>query len=183
MIRGVVHEAIKANYSRLNLIWTEGVIESLTNLRAAFGNDMDKIVVLAVIGQSAQRLAPRGRQFDEALDPENRLELPASAVTNVQSITDSTGIPRESVRRKVKELVEAGWVERLESGALRIVGDAAVSDLRAVTEKQFGVIDKTMTAMISELEQMNILKVLAVAPSPEPDPGHGCEAAGRGRAG
>jgi acylphosphatase len=164
MIRGVVHEAIKSNYSKLNLIWTEGLIESLTNLRTAFGNDMDKIVVLAVIGQSAQRLTPIGNTFEDSLKPSD-IELPRAAVTNVQSITDSTGIPRESVRRKVNELVESGWVEKLEDGSIRIIGSAAASDLRRVTEKQFVVIDKTMSAMITELESMRILKVLPVASS------------------
>lgn len=169
MIRGVIHEAIRSNYSKLNLIWTEGLIESLTNLRTVFGNDMDKIVVLAVIGQSAQRLSPKGKQFEETITPTDA-ELPRAAVTNVQSITDSTGIPRESVRRKVKELIDSGWVEKLEDGSIRIVASAAGNDLRRVTEKQFIVIDKTMSAMITELEDMQILKMLPVTQSERLEP-------------
>ncbi len=161
MIRGVINDAIRNNYSRLNLIWTEGLIESLTNLRAAFGNDMDKIVVLAVIGQSAQRLVSPGRSFDETLDGA-RFAMPDNAATNVQSIADSTGIPRESVRRKVGELVEAGWIERLPNGTVRISGDAAIRDLRHVTEQQFATIDRTITAMVDELERMGALKVSLV---------------------
>jgi len=164
MIRGIVSEAIRSNYSRLNLIWTEGVIEALTNLRTVFGNDMDKIVVLAVIGQSAQRLIPPNKTYDMALASANQ-PLPNNAVTNIQSITDSTGIPRESVRRKVNELIAAGWVERLPDGSLRIIGSAVANDIRPVTERQFEVIDKTMTAMITELEAMRVLKVLTVSRS------------------
>lgn len=36
----------------------------------------------------------------------------SSLSTNVRSIADSTGIPRETVRRKVAELVAAEWVDR-----------------------------------------------------------------------
>ena len=32
--------------------------------------------------------------------------------TNGRSLAESTGIPRESVRRKVKQLIAAGWVAR-----------------------------------------------------------------------
>jgi len=38
-----------------------------------------------------------------------------SLSTNVRSIADSTGIPKESVRRKVAALVEAGWIRRDEN--------------------------------------------------------------------
>ncbi len=159
MDRGVINDAIRRNYSRLNVIWTEGLIESLTNLRAAFGNDMDKIVVLAVIGQSAQRLVGPGRSFETSLDGA-RFSLPTNAATNVYSIAQSTGIPRESVRRKVAELVEAGWVERLDNGSVRISHNIALHELRQVTERQFTTIDRTVTAMVDELERMKVLKLL-----------------------
>ncbi|WGM45350.1 hypothetical protein KOAAANKH_00212 [Brevundimonas sp. NIBR10] len=32
--------------------------------------------------------------------------------TNVRSVAESTGTPKETVRRKVSELVEAGWISR-----------------------------------------------------------------------
>jgi DNA-binding Lrp family transcriptional regulator len=32
--------------------------------------------------------------------------------TNVRSISDSIGVPRETVRRKVRELIAAGWIDR-----------------------------------------------------------------------
>ncbi|MEE4315808.1 MAG: hypothetical protein V2I74_02385, partial [Erythrobacter sp.] len=141
---------------------------------------MDKIVVLAVIGQSAQRLIRPNSTYDQALQSEGR-PLPGNAITNVQSITDSTGIPRESVRRKVNELIAAGWVERLEDGSLRIVGTKVVNDMRPVTERQFEVIDKTMSAMISELEAMRVLKVLSVTTSKPAEDEDAQERTGRGQ--
>ena len=32
--------------------------------------------------------------------------------TNVRSVAESTGTPKETVRRKVGELIEAGWISR-----------------------------------------------------------------------
>jgi hypothetical protein len=161
MMRVIVNSAIRDNYARLNVIWTEGLIETMTNFRPTFGNDMDKVVVLAVIGQCAQRLVRANSTYEQALQSEN-WRVPDNALTNVQSITDSTGIPRESVRRKVNELIALGWVERLEDGSLRIVGSRVANQIRPVTERQFEIIDKTISAMISELEAMRVLKVLSV---------------------
>jgi DNA-binding Lrp family transcriptional regulator len=31
---------------------------------------------------------------------------------NVRSIADSIGVPRETVRRKVRQLIDAGWIDR-----------------------------------------------------------------------
>lgn len=40
------------------------------------------------------------------------------AFSNVHSLAQSTGIPRETVRRKVHELIAAHWLLRLEDGGL-----------------------------------------------------------------
>ena len=59
-------------------------------------------------------------------DPDTRLsDLPAC---NAYSISESLGIPRETVRRKVKKLIDMGWVERRESGDLTVT---------AVCEQEF----------------------------------------------
>jgi DNA-binding IclR family transcriptional regulator len=39
---------------------------------------------------------------------------------NTQSIADSTGIPRETVRRKLQLLIDRGWIERTPDGGLVI---------------------------------------------------------------
>lgn len=40
------------------------------------------------------------------------LEKQPSRGTNVRSLADSLGLPRETVRRKVNSLVAAGWIEK-----------------------------------------------------------------------
>ena len=61
-----------------------------------------------------------------------------SLSTNVRSIADSSGIPRETVRRKVAELVAEGLVERqgnkllLRPSASKVIGPVREAALRLV---------------------------------------------------
>lgn len=60
----------------------------------------------------ALRTAPRqqfGRSADDAVDED--LVAPGMG-TNVRSVADSLGLAKETVRRKVAELIETGWVIR-----------------------------------------------------------------------
>jgi hypothetical protein len=91
--------------------------------RASCGGDLDKLLIVLVV---AMRTAEDRRavrlNFDEVLSGELE-ELP-SLSTNVRSISDSTGIPKESVRRKVAALIEAGWIRR-EENALSLAPHAS----------------------------------------------------------
>jgi DNA-binding IclR family transcriptional regulator len=72
--------------------------------------------------------------YDGLLD-ESRPPLEPEAL-NTQSISDFSGIPRETVRRKIKELIDRGWIERDESGYHRATRKAAL-DLHPLTEIGF----------------------------------------------
>lgn len=89
-------------------------LEALNFGRAACGGDLDKLFIVLVV---AMRTAEDKRVLD--IDPDDVLsgavETYPSLSTNVRSIADSTGIPKESVRRKVAALVEAGWIHRDEN--------------------------------------------------------------------
>jgi hypothetical protein len=93
-------------------------IRLLVIARQMCGRDLDRALILAVIISRAN-----DHPDYAALDPREIMAghidpLPTLPV-NTQSIADSTGIPRENVRRKLHELVELGWVCR-ESSALRL---------------------------------------------------------------
>jgi DNA-binding IclR family transcriptional regulator len=57
-------------------------------------------------------------------------------VINVHSISECSGIPRETVRRKVLELQKDGWIEKHETGHL-VATMKAARDLAPVTEATF----------------------------------------------
>jgi len=90
------------------------VLELLRLSRDHFGGDIDKFLVMLVVGLRTTRrptaagAAPRPRAGDEP-----RI-LPGLG-TNARSIADSLQMPKETVRRKVCDLIEAGWLARRNS--------------------------------------------------------------------
>ncbi len=74
---------------------------------ALFDGDLVKAYLLSEIGsrhpvaQARHGLAAEGYAF-----------------SNIHSLAEATGYPRETVRRKILQLIEAGWVTRLPNGGL-----------------------------------------------------------------
>jgi hypothetical protein len=125
------YEELKRDFGHIWPVHVEHFAELLITLRRQFDGDLDRLLIMAVIG--VRTLPPQrveGRSFTEfqsgALDAQ-------PSVINVQSISDTTGIPRETVRRKVAQLEAKGWVERREGGEL-VVAPRAREDLAAGTE-------------------------------------------------
>ncbi|MBI1386629.1 MAG: hypothetical protein GC150_17110 [Rhizobiales bacterium] len=104
----------------------------LIQLRKAFDGDLDLMLVLAVIGDrtrpDAWQPEPISYRQITRRQGEEHLQVPI----NIQSVADYSGIPRETVRRKVRVLLEKGWVERDAEGRLTISSTAA-ADLEQST--------------------------------------------------
>lgn len=85
--------------------------EVLVRARTACGGDVDTFLILLVVALRAFE-DPRIRAL--ALDAYIAGDWTSdfSRATNVQSIAGSSGIAKETVRRKVGRLVEEGWIER-----------------------------------------------------------------------
>jgi hypothetical protein len=89
----------------------EPLARFLRTARDTAGGDLDKaLVMVEIILRASQHPSYRGLTPDD-LEAEDEAVFP-SLGTNVRSIADSTGISKETVRRKVLELIEAGWVVR-----------------------------------------------------------------------
>jgi hypothetical protein len=102
------------------------------------------MLVLAII---ASRHLARGRidgmTYRQTISDEKPMTFPAPI--NVQSIADYSGIPRETVRRKVRDLEQSCWVERSDDGLLT-VGDRAAQDLAPATEATLRYLATIVTA-------------------------------------
>ena len=124
---------------KFGVIWPEHV-ETLTRFliecRRHFRGDLDLFLVLCVIGDRtfSRENTPPEMTYDDFNDPLNNPVVPEGL--NSRSIADFSGIPRETVRRKVQDLVGLGWVLRDENGHLRAT-DKARTDLLPVTEASF----------------------------------------------
>lgn len=134
-----LHTAIALTVNRF-------LLRHMVRLYRAFDGDLLECIVLGQIahhnvagllgdtrteGEFAERLATRGRPRPEDL-------LPA----NAQSIARATGIPRETVRRKVRSLVQRGWlaidarsnlsVTRAPAGHFRELSERSIRELLEV---------------------------------------------------
>lgn len=131
---GFERDDLERNFGRIWPVHVEQFTTLLIMLRKVFGGDLDRMLVLAIIGL---RTMPQRRMdglsysdFQAGL----RSKLPSPI--NVQSIADTSGIPRETARRKVRELQQAGWVERGDDGSL-VVSARAREELSPATEATF----------------------------------------------
>lgn len=121
---------------KFGLVWpvhTTNLVQFLISARKVFDGDIDMFLVLAVIGDRtfAARKADPGQSYESW-----RLQKPPYVPTediNIRSIADFSGIPRETVRRKLAALLKKGWVQRNEGGML-IATSKARDDLEPLTD-------------------------------------------------
>lgn len=143
---------IRENFGAIWPVHLSAFTRLLTQFRARFDGDLDLLLVLAVIGERTrpEKWNPELVSFE---DLARRAEDQRSQYAiNIQSIADYSGIPRETVRRKVVILQKKGWVHRGEDGKLSISPDAApdladaTGDAIAYLEKIFCAFDTTRDA-------------------------------------
>lgn len=148
---------MEAHFSTLQPVWVEQHLKLLCALRHVFGSDLDKPIILGVIGQRHfTTVTDQPYSHSEALQHGPPADM--SRLTNVESIASATGIPRETVRRKVGEMVEAGWIVKGERGRLSVTA-AATAALSGATDMANGLLDVTFEALAGALVADGLLKV------------------------
>ncbi|MFN3814776.1 hypothetical protein [Brevundimonas sp.] len=122
---------IRKNYSRVAPALLSALTDYLIVSRRQ-ANDLDRqLVLLVIMLRSAMARGFADLPSEQVLSGE--LDTLPTLWTNIRSIADSTGIPRETVRRKVNDLIEDGLVKR--SGQLLTVTPRAFPDSRFVIDK------------------------------------------------
>lgn len=147
--RGLVAGLFAQDFPAAQGVWVEGFLTLLVELRRVFGNDIDKVIILSAIGQqflTDSNLRPFSRADAEQAD----FASAPRRTTNIDALARATGIPRESVRRKVNELVAAGLVERPAQGGLRI-GHGAAARLERSTGVSVEMLDTLFAAYLAML--------------------------------
>jgi hypothetical protein len=132
-------------------IHVEQFCDLLVSLRRCFGGDLELMLVLAVIGSRTmgQRRTHR-LSYDEFLTLDRSQSEPGPI--NLQSIADFSGIPRETVRRKVQALQRAGWVLKRDDGYLIATAQAA-TDLAPATEATFRYLTAISAACLKAVSE------------------------------
>lgn len=113
--------AYAERFAEYHLAWSVFFVGHMADLRSHFGDLEDALLLAAFgLGPLAQKLRRARRERDAAgLVYGSR---PANGGwTNALRLAEVTGIPRETVRRKLEAFRRRGWVEQAEDRSWRVV--------------------------------------------------------------
>jgi hypothetical protein len=102
---------LASHYPQIAADLLEPLVRLLQLGRASCAGDTDKFLILLLIGLRTTQHRDFRAETPERIASGEIPVLPSLGL-NVRSIAESLGIPKETVRRKVQELVESGWVVR-----------------------------------------------------------------------
>lgn len=109
-------DVLRENHLEVTYILGRFMTDHLIRVYEAFDGDLTAAIVLGTIGQYNYR-----RYYDEVASREEGFQelvargdhLGRARPCNAMSISASTGIPRETVRRKIADLVAKGWLQKV----------------------------------------------------------------------
>ncbi|MGF1503169.1 MAG: helix-turn-helix domain-containing protein [Paracoccaceae bacterium] len=135
--------AFETCYLDYQYIFVEFLIDHLVDAGGAFKGDSQAMLVLAVLGQARLGAVRAASPADDAPPDVS----PAAESTNASRIADITGIPRQTVRRKLEALAERGWIERDAEGAYRLVS----TDGRSAARRDLSDTDRRAMQRVARL--------------------------------
>jgi hypothetical protein len=128
-----MEQQIKNDFGRIWPAHVGNLTRFLASCRRSFDGDFDMFLILAVIGDCTYSQQHADPNDDYAAFTAGQLHATPPVNINIRSIADYTGIPRETVRRKINLLVEKGWVVRGGNDYLTATRKSA-EDLQPLTE-------------------------------------------------
>jgi Fic family protein len=114
-------EVSRSRQAALRYHSVEFLVEHLADCSRVFRGDLQEMLVLAVVGQMQLRAIMVSPNEGSAVGSAASGDPSISA----SRIADVTGIPRQTVRRKLLGLLERGWVQQLPTGRWQIALDEA----------------------------------------------------------
>jgi DNA-binding MarR family transcriptional regulator len=129
--------AFAGNYIAYQYHAVEFVVGHLADLSKQFRGDLQQMLVLAIIGQ--MELHHRLTHADP--DAASRPSIGASRIADV------TGIPRQTVRRKLASLSERGWIEADGAALWRL----KIVDASALARTDLSEVDRRKMRRLAEL--------------------------------
>lgn len=109
--RGALRQLVADDYPAIARSLLRPLLHLLSMSREACGGDIEKFLIMLVIAVRTTE-HERFAQFSQAQLLSGEIPIFPTLGTNVRSVAESTGTPKETVRRKVGELIEAGWISR-----------------------------------------------------------------------
>ncbi|MEN3976995.1 hypothetical protein [Emcibacter sp. SYSU 3D8] len=119
-------------------------------------NDLAKLLIVHALGASNIQRLMATTQREPYVSIDVRIPAELQVPSNALSIADSTGLPRETVRRKLKELVTSGMVMEDKRGGYRLKpGAIQTEELQAAFYASF----KAMMAVMEACVDANLVEV------------------------
>ena len=109
--REALRHLVADNYPAIARSLLRPLLHLLSISREACGGDVDKFLIMLVIAIRTTE-HERFATYSQAQLLSGEIPIFPTLGTNVRSVAESTGTPKETVRRKVGELIEAGWISR-----------------------------------------------------------------------
>lgn len=109
------------DYSTFQYSLVDFFAEHLTDISRSFGGDFQQVMLVAIMGQ--RRLHTLRSAGSDVAPSRQAMSMTASR------LADITGIPRETVRRKLVLLKNRGWIEQDPDGSWTLVTDQGDADL------------------------------------------------------
>lgn len=109
-------ELFTEHKDQISWLINDFVLKYLNSLYEEFQGDLILPIVLGELAhQNISRIMSRGQPVDSFKSDISSLEAlrDVLAPCNPFSISEATGIPRETVRRKFDALLKLGWIERV----------------------------------------------------------------------
>lgn len=139
MTAAAIAAVLERNYAVVQYHFVQFLAEHLTDCRKSVGGDLDEVMVLAVLGQRMIGAHLARNEGDEGA--RDRVWMSALRLSDV------TGVPRESVRRKLKKLETRGWVVQDPVLGWRLSGSLDHTQVRA----DLGDVDRRGIQRLSRL--------------------------------
>jgi hypothetical protein len=114
----------------------------LLTLRRDLDGDLDAMLVLLTLSLGTDRENWVQALFDDSV------EAPQRRLTNTHSIAHASGIPRETVRRKLETMEARGWIRRDAKGNWTPT-PCASEDLRSSSHETIAFISAIVAATLS----------------------------------
>lgn len=129
-----------AQYYTYQYHFVEFLTAHLADCSRAFEGDLQCMLVLAVIGQIHLQAMVAQKQ-----NPDPTAQIVRDKKITASRLADATGIPRETVRRKLGKLEKLRWVEQESSGSWRLI----IDEQRSRAQRDLTELDKRAMVRIA----------------------------------
>lgn len=149
-------ERYERNQDEISLVMSHFFAGYLRDIYHAFEGDLALVIVLAEIAHHSTALhCAQDGTLKKKPDPAEGGAEPGWKLLacNGYSVASSTGLPRETVRRKIARLEAKGWVERVGRREVRItpkVGEIFLPDFNLKLMRNLLETSGTIVELLSE---------------------------------